>query len=119
MVAAAGTALTAGSGCLFGSAHRGRADSVSGKVTNDATEQRTVTARLVTSGGGADLEETYELGDYETAEFEVQEPDDDYTLAVEANDGVAGETDWDVTPCSNHVSVAVGGEGVEFRFTQC
>jgi len=119
VVAAAGTALTAGSGCLFGAAHRGPAESVSGEVSTDATAQRTVTVRLVTSDGSADFEEAYELADHETAEFEVRGPADEYTLAVETTDGVADETDWDVTPCSSHVNVTVGSEDVVFRFTNC
>ena len=119
MVAAAGTALAAGSGCLFGAAHRGPAESASGQVATDGTAKRTVTVRLVTSDGGADFAETYELADHETAEFEVQRPAGEYTLAVETTDGVIGETDWDVTPCSNHVTVTVGSDDVAFRFTNC
>lgn len=119
VVAAAGTALTAGSGCLFGAAHRGRADAVSGQVTSDVAGERPVTVRLVRVDGETDFAETYQISDDETAEFEVQEPATEYTLAVEANGGVAGETNWDVTPCSSHVSVSVGSEDVEFRFTKC
>ena len=83
------------------------------------TAQRTVTVRLVRTDGETDFAETYELADHETAEFEVQNPADEYTLAVEADDGVTGETDWDVTPCSNHVNVTVGSEAVAFQFTNC
>jgi len=78
-----------------------------------------VTVRLVTSDGETDFAETYDLENHETAEFEVQGPADEYTLAVETNDGLTDETVWDVTPCSNYVTIAVGSEDIEFLFTQC
>jgi len=119
VVAAAGAALSAGSGCLFGSAHRGPAERVSGQVRNDTPSSRTVTVRLVTNSDETDFAETYDLEGDENAEFEVQSPTENYTLAVETSDGVTGETDWDVIPCTNYVTVSVGSERVDFRFTQC
>jgi polyisoprenoid-binding protein YceI len=119
VVAAAGTALAGVSGCLFGAAHRGSAESVSGQVVNDVAAQRTVSVRLERNDGGTDLAEAYNLADERTAEFEVEGPAASYTLVVETNDGVTGEADWDVTPCSSHVHVTVGSESVEFQFSKC
>jgi hypothetical protein len=118
-LAAGGSALTATSGCLFGIAHRGRADAVSAQLSNDTESDRTVTVRLVTGRGKTELAETYDMARDGTAEFEVQDPAREYTLSVDTSDGVTGGTEWDVSPCSNYVHVSVGGEAVEFQFTKC
>ena len=111
------------SGCLFfGSAHRGRADSVGIQLSNHTDRAQIVILRLVQPDRTVQFEHTYELdtgSKNSSTKVTIPVSHTEYTLTIELASGRTDSYDWSVSPCSSAMLVEIRDDTMRFNLSNC
>jgi len=106
------------SGCLV--LQSDDAQSLSGTIYNGFPNAETATVTLATRDGAVAFTEEYTISSEQSVQFELNDPDQWYSLSTATEGGLSNSTEWEVTGCRSWVEIGLSEDrGIDYGFSEC